>query len=72
LLVRSFANAVKEFAAKGDAMETGKLQKWDKVDVEKALEIGTGKCGGAPLTPPFPLSSITILFPRMSPIIEHF
>ncbi|KAH6637105.1 BcPKS5, polyketide synthase, partial [Chaetomium tenue] len=42
LLVRSFANAVKEFAAKGDAMETGKLQKWDKVDVEKALEIGTG------------------------------
>jgi hybrid polyketide synthase/nonribosomal peptide synthetase ACE1 len=55
LLVRSFANAVKEFAAKGDAMETGQLQKWDKVDVEKALEIGTGKCDGAPLITPFPL-----------------
>ncbi|KAK3299484.1 BcPKS5, polyketide synthase [Chaetomium fimeti] len=41
LLVRSFANAVKEFAAKGDAMETNQLQKWDKQDVEKALEIGT-------------------------------
>ncbi|KAL2198349.1 BcPKS5, polyketide synthase [Corynascus similis CBS 632.67] len=42
LLVRSFANAVKQLAKQGDAMPTDQLDKWDKTDVEKALEIGNG------------------------------
>ncbi|KAL2167663.1 hypothetical protein VTG60DRAFT_964 [Thermothelomyces hinnuleus] len=42
LLARSFANAVKQLANKGDALATDKLEKWDKTDVDKALKIGNG------------------------------
>jgi hybrid polyketide synthase/nonribosomal peptide synthetase ACE1 len=45
LLVRSFAHAVRELAKEGDSMATETLGKWDKVDVEKALEIGNGMFG---------------------------
>ncbi|KAK4140595.1 Nonribosomal peptide synthetase-like protein [Dichotomopilus funicola] len=42
VLVRSFANAVKEIAKKGAGVKTGGLPKWDGADVKRALEVGMG------------------------------
>jgi len=42
LLVKSFANAVKALATQGDGTAMDRLEKWDKADVKKALEIGNG------------------------------
>lgn len=42
LLVRSYANVLREVARQGNRVKLDGLQRWDKEDVKSALEIGKG------------------------------
>lgn len=43
LLVRSFANALRQFAREGPALQVGAVEAWDGHDVKAAVEVGKGK-----------------------------